>query len=240
MKKGKLYDLVPIPQQKVVVYGTEFCNNTLQFSFTRRNDQITFYRMVSQDNMNQHFLVIPCSPLKLVGSNWTITDQVRNTQELMGILRKLLAGSLFPELLPGTVIIDNLSMLYWDLQTVDNLYHTEATGSTVFDSKIEILNKLVGIIKRVAEKYRCNILVTSLDKKFEQGYQFLGYTRNTFPMSHSIQNTFPMSHSTQNTPPMGLSTQNLLSLDFIFHINNNLHQRYDSKSQKWQSIEVGN
>lgn len=114
----------------------------------------------------------------IVSSDFATMDQL--LENLQGILTVGTDGDTEHALhnkTINTVIVDNLSVYYWDLKLLnsDPKYH-EQLGYTTKTSGHEYYIKLISILQEIRMKYKCNIITSSWNNSFEKGHNYSGAT----------------------------------------------------------------
>lgn len=125
----------------------------------------------------------------------------------------------------NTVIVDNLSVYYWDLKLLNNdpKYH-EQLGYAIKASGLEYYTKLISALQEIQSKYKCNIITSSWDNSFEKGHNFSGATDCEATDLDSV--TF-------------LPQRYLMEFDYLIHksSNSNIKSRiYNKLAGQWIGI----
>lgn len=77
----------------------------------------------------------------------------------------------------NTVIVDNLSVYYWDLKLLnsDPKNHVQL-GYASKASGLEYYNKLISVLQEIQAKFKCNIVTSSWNNTYEKGHNYSATT----------------------------------------------------------------
>lgn len=77
----------------------------------------------------------------------------------------------------NTVIVDNLSVYYWDLKLLNSdPKNHEQLGYASKASGLEYYTKFISVLKEIQAKFKCNIVISSWNNTFEKGHNYSGAT----------------------------------------------------------------
>lgn len=167
MKYTSLNELITIAPKEITLGTNKLSNLTCHHLFKTRSSQGTFYDdlKVQPDQL----IIIPCGPV-ISSKEWTTLEQQYTFGDLLKTLHRILVGKVLMNSIVHTLIIDNLSMFYWDLKVLDDFNFTAVGGTTMYVNASTLYQRLADIIVEISLKYKCNVIVTSLDIEFDRGY----------------------------------------------------------------------
>ena len=77
----------------------------------------------------------------------------------------------------NAVIVDNLSVYYWDLKLLNNdPRNHEQIGYANKTSGLDYYLKLISVLQQIQAKFKCNIITSSWNNTFEKGHNYSGTT----------------------------------------------------------------
>lgn len=189
-------------------------NETCHYLFNTRKEKDKFFNGIDQTGL----LFFNCSiaEYQFINKKCQILE-LSTFDKLIEELEKILFSDI--ELILKTLIIDNISIYFWELRCLNARNYTSMGYK--YDSAKVYYSTLVSLINKIKEKFKCNIIVTSWDIKFDKGYNA------SWKNKIDINDIDTLSY---------LPTSYLLSFDHIMHRDDDKDRNFNKNLHKWYDL----
>ncbi|CCE85444.1 Piso0_005040 [Millerozyma farinosa CBS 7064] len=217
MRTKTLLDFFEIQKQEITLplsdsSGThvKLQNQLCHLLFEDRESKEELFKSIKEPNA---IAIFDCgrNGFQYLPENFEVLDNFSSLDELLSSLEDILdikaCHPLYHKSL-NTIIIDNLSVYYWDLKLLNS--NTIPAGCT-YKHKChgaDYYLKLLTVLKKIKQKTQCNIITTSWSNTFEKGYNYSNAESKTIEGS---------PNDTEVDKFTFLPKQYLASFDFVIH-----------------------
>lgn len=227
MKTQNLSDLICLKIQEILIPLT--CNRKINlrnqsclFLFHNKKFKDFFIEQLTAQNEVQICVISPLTSLEMLKNKKILLDHdINSFSNLLEKLQLLLDGYLYRDFVLNTLVIDNISVFYWDLKILNasNYKSLNFNHYMPASNQYALLSRLIDDIK---SKYNCNVIVTSYDISFQKGYN------SNWEKTSSLVGLSRFSY---------LPKKFIFNFDYIFH-SSSIATSYFEKSQNvWVLID---